>query len=356
MQKKYIILSILLSVILIVRFLPLKFPYKVYATGKVFASKEWSLGRNADGQILSTMRDNLLDRISSYGGREFYSGDFFDFKLQPEFNERKFVKANEAIGYIYSSELAIQLNRLETELNNAIAENAVDATGEKPSVMAEAQTAWNQSVEKYKNAQRLFKRTERLYQDSLISRQEYEVASNNVQIMKIDAELAEARYKKLGTGDKASQLEFNQTRIQSLRSQINLLRKKMESFEIKAPISGLIQQKKGQLTIPENLITVLDTSELLVIAPVMYKESLYLQKGNLVNCFLYHNSTNVTGEIVHIDNVIQVVGGRQAVYVTSKLQKNSGLIPGVFTQTSVHSADITLWEHAKRIFGNILYR
>ncbi|MBI3232936.1 MAG: hypothetical protein HYZ42_02665 [Bacteroidetes bacterium] len=357
MKKNYIIVSCIVLLLLVIRFLPLKVPYNIYATGKVFANKEWVLGRTTDGRILSTMKDNVLDQISNYGGREFMRGDLFDFELEPGLKEKNYLKEGDIIGRLYSNELASQLTKLENDLKVEQAGYEVYATGEKPEIINEAISNKKLSQERFNNQRRLFERTEKLYKDSLISRQEYEIAKNNIDLLKLDIEIQEARLMKLQSGDKKQQLELIQARINSISNQIVMLKQRLEKFAVKAPFGGMLQHKKGAISDVEILTTLLDTSELIVITPIQFKEVQYLKLDDKVRLFLFHSDEEIEGKITNIDNVIQLVGGRQAVYITSKISsKDKLIIPGMFTQTQIHADDITLWDYSKRIFGNIFYR
>lgn len=357
MKKVYIIFASIALLLLIVRFLPFKVPYNIYATGKVFAAKEWVLGRTSDGRILATMKDNALDQVSNYGGREFSRGDMYDFELDPTLSSKKFLKEGDLIGKLSSNELDNLMAKLENDLKIEQAGYDVNATGEKPEIINEAIANKKLASERYYNQKKLFERTEKLYKDSLISKQEYEVAKNNIELLKIDIELQDARIMKLNSGDKKELLELSMTRINAINTQIVLLKKRLGKFEVKSPFSGMLQHKKGALSTLEILATLLDTSQLIVIAPIQFKEVQYLKENDEVSLSLFHTDETLIANISNIDNVIQVVGGRQALYITSVIKPgNKGILPGMFTQTRIHADDITLWEYTKRIFGNILYR
>ncbi len=357
MKKTYIILSSLALLFIIIRFLPLKVPYNIYATGKIFATKEWILGRTTDGRILATMKDNALDQINNYGGREFLRGDMFDFELESNLSSKKFLSKGDVIGRLYSNELANELAQLENNLKIEQAGYEVTATGEKPEIISEALANKKLSTEKYINQKKLFERTEKLYKDSLISKQEYEIAQNNLEILQIDIDLQNARIMKLQSGDKKQQLDLSLAKIDAISNQISMIKSRLQKFTVTAPFSGMLQHKKGAISDVEILATLLDTSSLIVIAPIQFKEMQYIKENDEVVLYLFHTDEQLTANISNIDNVIQLVGGRQAVYITSTLStKRKDIIPGMFTQTKIHADDVTLWEYSKRIFGNIFYR
>jgi hypothetical protein len=357
MKKKVLFISIFLLLVLLLRFVPFKVHYTIYATGKVFSLSEWTLGRTTDGRIISTLKNNEFDQISNYGGREFLRGDLFDFTVDPLFSEKNYIQKGDLIARLYSNEIGYQLTKLEADLAVEEANYNVFATGEKPEVIKEAEENKKLAIEKYDIQKKLFDRKLKLYRDSLISRQDYEMAQNGLEVCKIGVELSQAQLLKLNSGDKKQQLEYVQSKIAALQTQISLLKKRMEQFEVRAPFGGMLQHKKGALSTVDVIANILDTSTYVIITPVQYKEIPYMQVGCPTEFQMFHTNNFMTGKVTRVDNVIQVVGGRQSVYVTSRIDKKlNGVLPGLLTQTSIDCGEITLWDYFKRVMSSTIRR
>src|SRR5690606_15560317 len=169
MKKKYISIFAVIAAAGIL--LPMRVTYEVYSTGKVFSEKEWTLGRTDDGRITSTIKNNRMGVTSSYGGKEFARGDVFDFYMNPELGQKKYIKKGDKIGLLNSNDLLRQLTELEGQLMVEKAMLKVYATGEKSQTVAEAETNVVLARESFKIQKKLLERKKKLFDDSLIAPQ-----------------------------------------------------------------------------------------------------------------------------------------------------------------------------------------
>jgi multidrug efflux pump subunit AcrA (membrane-fusion protein) len=361
MKRKKIILHICIALVLIsaILFLPVKVPYIVYGTGKVFTVNEWSLGKTEDGRITSTLKNNQLGTISAFGGREFQKGDVFDFFLDQSIVKKRYVKKGEKLGELRSNELQRLLVQLEGELSIERASLEVFKTGEKIQTVNEAQKNLIYAKEQFNTQAKLISRKEKLFRDSLIPPQEYDVAMNDYMMAKIGVELAEARLNTITTGEKPEQIEFIKQKIRSLENQIGNLNDRLSSLTVVAPFDGVLLNKKGGslLTTVEPLVNISDTSDYIIVTPIQLKEIQYLKIGQNVKIRLFNSTCTMKGHIVHVDNAIQVVSGKQAVYVTAKIsRKCPELMPGIIAQANITTDRLSLWEYGSRMITGTFYR
>jgi len=358
MKKKVIYLGLGLAVVLGIIYCPIKFTYIVYSTGKVFPTNEWVLGRTYDGRITETIKNNQLGLISSYGGKEFQRGDVFDFYINPEINDKQFIDKGEIIGILNSTELLRQINQLKGEREVEKALLKVYSTGQKIQTIREAETNLTLAKEKFSIQKKLISRQNELYKDSLISPQQYDIAMNDFEVSKINLVLADAQLKTLSTGEKPEQIKFISEKISNLTGQILSLESRKEALQIKAPFAGMMQRKKGVLsTSVEILANIVDTSSYIIITPIKIKEFKNLSLGQRCTLKLFNTDCKMEATVCHIDNAIQIIGGKQAVYVTAKIDKKCpGVYPGIFAQTNVECGQYTIIEYSKILFQSLFYR
>lgn len=361
-KKKY--LYIILPAVLIAAALPVKVPHKVYSTGRIFPKREWILGRTSDGRITSTIRDNQLGVISSYGGKEFKQGDVFDFDMDPQLARKRYVHQGERVGGVESSELKRMLAELEGQLKVENATLNVYSTGEKVQIVQEAQTSSVLAKEQLEIKKKLLARKKKLYEDSLIAPQDYDLALNEYETARISYELARARFNTVSTGEKPEQLRLSRQRIVSLQSQILTLKERLKSLEIRAPFSGLLLYKKAVPSLTQTntpyvdiLADVADTSEYIVVTPVQLKDARYLQEGQVIMVRPFNSDREIQAEVSNIDNVIQIVNGKQAMFVTGVVRnRESDLLPGIVAQTAVITGEVTVYEYLGRFFEGLFFR
>jgi multidrug efflux pump subunit AcrA (membrane-fusion protein) len=355
--KKHLGWWILAVVVALIILLPFKFPYNIYSTGKVFSVKEWVLGRNSDGRITSTIKDNHLGVISSYGGKEFQRGDIFDFSIDADLPGKKYIKKGEKIGVLYSNDLLRQLVELEGALKVEKALLQVYATGQKPETVKEAETNLMLAKERLDIKKKLLERQKNLFEDSLISPQEYDLVFNEYEMSRINFELAQARIQTLSTGEKPEQLKLSYEKILSLENQVKALKERKDALEITAPFSGLVLRKKGGTIDMEVLAKVVDTSSFIVITPIQLKELKYISMDQKITLKLFNSDCEMEGTVTQIDNAIQVINGKQAVYITAVIDKKCpDMLPGIFAQTVLDGGQLTILGYIKRFIEGLFYR
>lgn len=362
-KKKLIYVSTGMVVLAMVLSLPVKFPYSVYGTGKVFAVNEWILGRTQDGRIISTMKNNQYGVITSYGGKEFTQKDVYNFFLNEDFGKNRYVKKGEKIGYLESNELQTQLITLKGQLDVEKALLRVSATGEKDQLVMEAANNLRLAGERLNIQNKLFQRSQKLYEDSLISAQEYELAMNNFQLAQIGVEVADAQLKTISSGEKPEQLNFVRKRISSLESQIANLEERLASLTISAPFSGILQQSRKDPAVNvevnnvEPIVDLLDTSSYIVILPIHAKDLVFVKEGQIAELELFSAGCVMTAIVTNIDNGVQIIGGKQAAYVTAVIDKKCpGVMPGTIAQVIIDTDELTPLQYLGRLTKSLFYR
>lgn len=361
-KKKHV--SIFAVVALLGIIMPLKVDYKVYTTGKVFAEKEWTLCKTEDGRITSTIKDNQLGVIRSYGGKEFSRGDVFDFYVDSEILDSKYVKKGEKIGGFHSNDLERMLVELEGGLKVEKALLGVYSTGEKTQIVNEGEKALKLAREQFEIQKKLWERKKDLYDDSLIAPQEYEIALNAYETSKINYELAHASLSTISTGEKPEQIRYSREKIKSLENQIKNLKERLNGLKIIAPFAGMFVHKKPAPSIittntpfTETLVNLIDTSTFIIITPVQLKDLKYINVGTPLEIQLYNSDCMMHGEVSHIDNGIQVVNGKQAVYVTATIKQDCPeTLPGIIAQTTFDCGELTVMEYLQRFVNGLFYR
>ncbi|MBX9851820.1 MAG: HlyD family efflux transporter periplasmic adaptor subunit [Cytophagaceae bacterium] len=337
----------------------MKVNYRVTSAGRVYSEKEWELARTEDGRITSTIKDHLLGIISAYGGREIKRGDIFDFELEGGILQKKYIKKGEKIGRLYSNDLKRLIVQLEGELAVEKAMYDVYATGEKPQTVSEAQSSLTLAKENFDIQKKLLERQKKLYEDSLIAPQDYDKALNDYEVSRINYELAQAKLTSISTGEKPEQLKLSKEKIILLENQIRGLKDRQGEMEITSPFSGILIHKKGRNAALEILANVVDTSRFIIVTPVQLKELKYVKLGQKVTLKLFNSDCEMEATIVEIDNAIQVINGKQAVYATAIMDNNNKcaeILPGILSMTVINCGELTVFEYSKRVMEGLFYR
>ncbi len=72
---------------------------------------------------------------------------------------------------------------------------------------------------------------------------------------------------------------------------------------------------------------------------------------------LFNSDCEMEATVTQIDNAIQVINGKQAVYVTAIINKKCpDMLPGIFAQTVLDGGQLTILGYIKRFLEGLFYR
>jgi len=323
--------------------------------------KEWTLSKTADGNLLNVLRDNRVNSISHYSVSEFVRGDASDFVLNKDVFSKTSIKKGDTVGFIISSDEQLKLLELEGQV--AIEKNLYEvySTGQKPEDIQHQKEVLDLANQEMQSQQKFFDRVNKLFNDSLISKNDYDIALNDLKIKEHKYKIAQSYLSSVETGAKTEQLNLNKSRIQALEFQIEQIKKKIKSNTIISPISGLIVNQKsssvdnkGNLIDMDNIIKVADTSCLLAVLPVEFYEIEHLKMGGEVNFIFNANSETFQGKIVNIDNTIQMLSRREVVFVTVELKENIKKVKiNMIVEAEINCGVINAKEYLRRLFDAV---
>ena len=253
-------LILIVAAIIIITLLPVKIPYTVTATGKIFPAQKWVLSREADGQLVSSVVDFRSGLNKEYSVTQFAREGVMKFTLG-SLDERH-VTEGDTIGSIYSSETEEQLVALEAELAITEASLNVSISGEKESLVLEAENRLAYAVTESAEQKKLLERLNKLREKDLISLEEFELAENRTELLDIQIDIARAQLDAVKSGDSPAEVELIKSEIDGLRKNIEIIQSRRESFSIVSPISGVVSKSYSRDTV----LVVYDTSISIVVA------------------------------------------------------------------------------------------
>jgi hypothetical protein len=355
MKKNRLLVAGLVSIILIAVFLiPTKIPYNISTAGVVMPVKEWSLSRTQGGDLVSTLKDNRTGKLSAFSISVFQRGNEARFQLNPIVYHLPYLREGDTIATMYSNKDEERLVNLQGDLEVQHSELRFHNSGQKTYDVEAIANRIAVAKQELETQRSITTRTEALYKDSLISRQQYELALNLLRVRELDVKTAEANYASAKSGGKPEQIQLVQARINAIEQQIEQIRNGMKNQTLIAPIGGAVIHKKAPIaqSSEDLLLSIADTSAFVVVLPVEYIEKEYVEPGQEVEMAIQGTTHIATGKIISIDNTVQIVDGRQALFVTAVCdEKNLPLVPGMILKTNVLCQPITISQYAARIVG-----
>lgn len=332
--------------------LPLKIPYSINIEGKIIPAKEWILSKKVDGSIQVTERnhlDFLTHQITTY---QVDRGDLVEFILHPALGNRFRIGPGDTIGFIRSNETERQLAQLKGRLALAQANWAVAASGEKETTRQIAVEQVNQAKTRLENQQHILNRNRELFEQNLISEEEYQLHSMNTRIMELELLAAQAVLADLSSGAKPEQIDFYRKEMKIIEEEIDVLNNRLDSFILTSPFYGNVFKVYSQ----DTLLIIADTS-IAVLMPLNIK---YLADISIGQEFTMtgrqgHQTIKADGKLVAVSRVTQFMNNEEIFLAVGELQQSVKMLPlNRIISCSIQGAAITPREYMQR-FLNALY-
>lgn len=345
-MKRYLLIGFtILAGVIVILFYPGKFPYSLEVVGKIFPHKQWVVTQSFNGVLTAVLRDNIQGKIDSYFVTEVERGDPVRFNIHRSIVTGVYVAKGDTIGWIDSNELERQLVQLNRELRSQKALLRVASTGEKESMVLEAERVLEHARETYDEHRKIVARLEKLSGSGLVPYQDYEIALSTQNLFKINIEIADAQLQSVQTGLKQEEIEMISSQITSLEEEIDTLLERSENYTLTSPLSGVV----FETTPGDTLVNIGDTSSYTVIIPLKLKSRNYVNLQQKVKYNIEGINTSLSGNILKLGNVVHILNGEQVLLATASLNAESkNLLNGIITRCSIVCEPLTLREHFVR--------
>ncbi len=339
MTKNPKIITIAIIFLLVVfLLLPINYPIAVKSKGKLLPYKTWLLVKGTDGRLIASLTDNSTGINSEYSVTQFERGDAVQFKFNSEVINKDVVTQGDAIGFVISNEIEKDIQKLKGELATAKASLGVQTSSEKESII-EAEKSKLVFAEKELDEQiKIYERKKKLYEQDLISQQEFEADEARYELAKINISIAKERLRTVQSGSKKEEVNYTATRITALENEISVLQKRFESNSFISPISGVINRTFSS----DTLLVINDTSKNVILLPIVWEDSKKLQLNQNVLVSSSGIKDELNGKIISIGNVVNTVNNIQYILVSVVSEdKSDQLKSGLYVDCKIDCGSAT---------------
>lgn len=314
-------------------------PNTIDTYAQVLPSRSWTLIRGTNGQINSVVEDLVFGTYSKSQSIQFERGEDVAFSFVKEFYMNNTVHRGDTIAVVESSQLRERIIDLEGELAIAKAELLAQTTGEKESLIKEAEANVELSRSKVANERVLFERAEKLFAKQLISQQEYEALKWELHLLELEVEINQSKLEALKTGIKKESAAVISSQVQSLTSQLGFLKERVSNLCIVSPLDGLVELKNST----DTLLTAFSMDRLILNMPVRLIDKDYLKVGSFIVTKIKTTDETLTGQILSVGNEVKLLEGIQVVFVRILVNNDTKkLLPGMLVECSLESGDTSL--------------
>jgi hypothetical protein len=342
------ILILLLILILISIFLPIRVRYSFEATAKIYPVREWKLSRGTEEGFWSQTYNYETDALGDFKNYRFERGDIAELQISKSLVFDVPVKANDTIAFIKSYLIENEITRLSNLRDVEIANRNVVTTGEKQSLIGQAERQYNYAVQQLDLEKKNFARQERLFRDSVITAADYDLYENALKLAEINVQVAHDALVALSTGEKDPVVNLSEQKIISYEKEIDRLETQKEQYTIATPISGLLSYN----TEIGGIIKVSDINNLLLKIPVAYQNSTYLNNLYKVTFSTPDNKITVNASFKGFDENVNLIQNQQFVIARAVTNEPTpGIYPGMIVKCRIYCDKVRILEYLKRNFS-----
>jgi hypothetical protein len=339
--KVFIAIGVLIVVLMV---LPFKFPYTVRAQCKLYPSEEWQLIKNQNGVLTITYQNYQTLATQEVLVSQFERGDVVSFSLHPGRNYDERIAKGDTIGVINSNEWQRRLEELNGSLRTSQANLEIFQTGAIAALIEEAENRITFARSQADQQDIIVTRISALYDQELISQEEFEIQKNQQTLYRINVAIAESQLDAVSSGAKAEEQDLIKEQIATLEKQIAIFQDRIGSNILLAPFNGVLVQSFGS----DTLLTIQNNEAFTAIIPVKWPIANFVQVNQKAR--ISDGNTTVDGVVTYKDKAVQILDGQQAIFITVKIDTTSELLAGQILQGKINCESITIREYLKRFF------
>ncbi|MEM6344844.1 MAG: hypothetical protein AAF927_13215 [Bacteroidota bacterium] len=328
--------------------LPIHLSYTFEGTGKVYPVQEWILNRDDEGGIISTVYNHQLGVISEVSSYKFERGDIANVQITPFQNQSlRFIDRGDTIATVRSYLLEERLNTLRLQLAVEKARLRSERAGEKGPVIAEAAQRLVYAKEQLVLAQQNFDRNKQLYDDGVITEASFNEVENEYKLAQIQVKISDSSLEAVKMGKKPELVSFILTTMESIEQELAFLQTKRSGYHIVSPISGSVDYT----TSTQQIMTVDDTSKMVLTVPVQLAHQSYLKIGTPIKVKVPGIKEAISGAISGINDEVQILDNQQVILVKASFQNPEQHVrKGVMVRCTFVCDTIELWDYLDRTF------
>ena len=304
--------------------------------------------RGTEEGIWSQTYNYETDALGDFKNYRFERGDIAELEIRKDLQFDAPVSRNDTIAAIESYFIQNEIVALQNLRDQEIANLNVVTTGEKESLVEQAERQYNYARQQLDLEKKNFARQERLYRDSVITPADFDMYENALKLAEINTQVAYDQMVALSTGEKDPVIVYTEQKILSYTREIERLEKQKAQYTITTPIEGILSYN----TELGGILKVSDNSRLLLKIPVAYQHSSYLDRLHKVTFSTPDNKITVNASFKGVDQNVNLIQSQQFVIAKAVTEEATpGIYPGMIVQCRIYCDKVRLLEYLKRNFS-----
>ncbi len=212
------------------------------ATAKIYPLREWKLSRGAEEGFWSQTYNYSKPMLSGILRiTDLNEAISLSWRSVKDLVFDAPIDINDTIATIESFFIQNEIIRLSNLRDVEIANMDVVSTGEKQSMIEQAERQYNYALQQLDLEKKNFARQERLFRDSVITPADYDIYENTLKLAEINTQVAYDALVSLRTGEKDPVVNLSDQTIISYEKEIKRLENQKAQYTIVTPINGIVE-------------------------------------------------------------------------------------------------------------------
>jgi len=308
---------IILGILLVALYLPLRLPFGAESIGKVYPAQDWRLVQDQAGRISSVVRDYRSGAVQQMDAFQFEQGDIsgLQFDLPPG----GFLQVGDTVVRMYSIRQREEIQNIEAQLALYKAQLQAESTGDKPPIVQEAENKLRFAEQDLAWKDKAFFIRKPLFEQGLVALTEYQVAESALELAKIQVDIARQNLETVRTGLKTESLDITEAQLRGLQNRLGILRQKNLALVLRAPFGGFVTPALP----PEELFVLQRSDEYLIQIPVKVEQLPYFRTSTSVQVTDVQTQRTYPARILQTGTHVEVLDNRQVVILNAIVQPDS---------------------------------
>lgn len=331
---------------LIIRFGPISFSYSFSAAGQIFPGKVWVLSLDTDHYLVARTVDHATGLTEDLHKWSFERGDEHRFQIHPGINSQLFLTAGDTVGFIHSTQWQMDRAALVTRLAEAEAEWQISRSAAQPELVRVAEAELHLAETAYKVHLKSVDRLLALHKKGLAAEEEVDLAVGQAKLREIEIDIARRRLVSLKSGEKQTQVDFWQTRIEAIRRELETIQDRQHELGVTTPLTGRLLTHLYS----DTLVMVADTSAVVAAFPLLLTQSFKPDTIQKIIVSWSGHSLTLPPSSLRLSPQVKIRNGEQIRLATVQITEHPGsFLPGTPVIGKFKLSPQPLWENLKHL-------
>ena len=304
--------------------------------------REWIVQRQTGGRLVVAQYNHELGTTETYLVHQFEREDAVRVDFREFNNLDTLIHAGDTLALVHSANFSFEQTALSGELAQARASLLVAETGEKQSMIREAEEGLSRARSEYDALEKARVRMRSLFEKGIASSAELEHAESLADAAKAAVSEAEAKVRTRSSGAKSEEIERNKSVIASLTENSNALRSKAGYFTLCAPFNGRVYRGAAS----DTLMRLGEDNSFVGITAIPWTERESIPEHASVDIEVPGLGETVSGTLVVKQNSVQLLGSRQIFVAVIRVDHPpSRLLPGLSATCRIRCRETRVHEY-----------